>query len=995
MRISLQSRSLYFTASFAALVLAQVATPASAQDAPPPDSSSPANAPDGSQTDDTQVSEDQSIVVTGSRIRRPDFESPNPIISLGAANLQQSGSTNLTDILTGYPALNGSSTSRDNSGDRAGIGYTGLNLLDLRNLGTERTLVLVDGRRHVAGVPGSQAIDINTIPTDLVERIDVLTGGSSAIYGADGVTGVVNFILRKNFEGISARAQAGISEHGDAGQRLLGITVGKNFAEGRGNVALAYEYGAEDRLESRDRTYLTGANRFGFYRNPNYVAGQSGSYINIPTRDVRYPDTAPNGAVDVTGDGVPEFDGDGNVWDFGSPIPGGYTVGGSSTRVADYTNDLLPSIRRHVVNVLGHFDVSDGLQLFAEGKYANIKSYSLGQPTWDYYLYIPEDNPYIPATIRANIDPAMGGVLVTRDDLDLGQRGENITRETWRGVLGARGALSDSLNYEVSYVYGRTNITSRYVNDIYDDRFFAAIDAVSDGKGGVTCRANVDPNWTPFQPYADLSTRDLTNPTTFQPGQCSPINLFGQGQDQRGLDFIHASTTDRSTIEQHVVSASLSGDLRGLFSLPGGEVGYALGAEYRKEISSFVPDPISQKGLTFTNSLSPTKGSFDVKEVFGEISLPLLRDKPFFHSLEFGGAARYSDYSTTGASWTWKVDGSWAPVRDLRFRATYSNAVRAPNIGELFDGASQTFEFFDDPCNPLNIDAGKSTRPANCQAILAAAGLSPGAIASFEDTRTFNIPGLQQGNRNLLEEKAKTWTAGVVLQPRFIPGLSLSADWYNIRLENAINTVGAQQLADLCVDQADINNIFCAAVTRQNGTGLINGFTVAPQNVASFKTAGLDLNLNYRLVTDNLGTFSIRLIGNYLDKLEFIGTPGAEPSNSRGTLGAPKYQASLDITWNSGPVTINYGLLWKDKQRRFSVDTMTGNPDYVAPEYVFYKPVWKHDIYLAFDVNDRFQFFGGVNNVFNQKPDIASALSPVDSVGRYFFAGARVKLPRF
>ena len=969
---------LLLTASFAALTLA---TPAFAQD----DTSRTDNAP--GKAAESQDAPTQDIVVTGSRIRRPDFDSPSPIISIGSQDLQQSGTTNLTDFLTGFPALAGSQTSRDNSGDRAGIGATGLNLLDLRNLGTDRTLVLINGRRHVASVPGSQAIDINTIPGDLVERIDVLTGGSSAVYGADGVTGVVNFVLKDNFQGITARAQAGISARGDTGQRLFAVTAGTNFAGGRGNVAIAYEYGADDRVVTRDRDYLFGSNRVGFYRNPNYVAGTPGSYAYIPTRDVRYEDTARNGAVDVTGDGLPEFDGDGLVWDPGSSIPGGYTVGGSSTKVADYTNDLQPQVERHVVNVLGHFDVSDNMTVYAEGKYANVKSYSLGQPTWDYYLFIPEDNPYIPATIRAAIDPAMGGVLVTRDDLDLGQRGENITRETWRGVLGVRGDLSDSMHYDVSYTYGRSNVTSHYVNDIYDDRFFAAIDAVSDGNGGVTCRVNLDPSWTPYQPYADYSTRDLTNPTTFQSGACRPINLFGEGQSQEALDFIHASTTDRSSIEQHVVTASLSGDL---FALPGGNLGYAVGAEYRRESSNFIPDATAQQGLTFTNSLSPTKGSFDVKEAFAEVRVPLLKDTPFFQTLEFGGAARFSDYSTTGSSWTWKVDGSWAPIRDVRFRATYSKAVRAPNIGELYSGASQTFEFFDDPCNPLNIGNGKPTRAANCAALLSAAGLSPADAANFEDTRTTNISGLQGGNPNLTEEKATTWTVGVVLQPRFLPGLSIAADWYDIKLANAINTVDAQQLAELCVDQADINNVFCSSITRQQGTGLIDGFTVAPQNVANFRTAGLDVNLNYRLRTSGLGTFNIRVIGNYLNKLEFIGTPGAAPTNSLRTVRAPQYQVNGDITWSSGPFTLNYGLSWADNVRRFSEDTIAGNPNYVDPQYVFYKQRWVHDIYGAINVGNKFQFFGGVNNLFDQQPDIGSFTYPTDATGRTMYAGVRV-----
>lgn len=946
------------------------------------------------QSSDTQRSED--IVVTGSRIRRPDYETASPIVSVSQDQIRQSGTTNLTDYLTTLPALVGSSTSRDNSGDRAGIGATGLNLANLRNLGTERTLVLVDGRRHVASLEGTQAVDLNTIPEDLIERVDVLTGGASAIYGADGVTGVVNFVLKKNFEGVTARAQAGISRYGDAGQRLIAVTAGKNFADGRGNIAVAYEFGDNDRLQNKDRPQLVGSNRVGFYRNPDYVKGQAGSYYLIPQNDVRYAGTSRQGAVFTDFDSLdantPNFTGTGASYNLGSLLPGGaYSRGSDDTLVSDYGNDLLPSVRRHVVNVMGHYDFSPAFQVFAEGKYANTKSYSLGQPGFDYYLFVPEDNPYIPANIRSAIDPSIGGVFVNRDDFDLGQRGESITRETWRSVVGVKGDVSDSLHYEVSYVFGQTNVTNKFVNDIYNDRFYAALDAVRDpSSGNITCRANLDPNWTPDQPYA--YTRGVISPTTFTNGQCSPINIFGENvSSQAGLDFIHASTTERSVITQHVVSGSISGDTRSFFNLPGGPVGFAVGAEYRRESSRFDPDMLEQQGLTFSNQLLPSKGSFDVKEVFGEIDLPLLKDRPFFQVLDVSGAVRFSDYSTIGHTTTWKADATWAPIRDIRFRGTISRAVRAPNIGELYGAASQTYAFFDDPCTVDNRTLGKSTRAANCQAILTQAGLTAAQIANYEDPRSTNIPGTSSGNASLAPETANTWTAGVVLQPRFVPGFQVAVDWYNIDLKQAINTVDPQQLAELCVDQATIDNQFCKLIHRENGTGLIDDFSVFPQNVASFKTAGLDVNLNYRFKVKKVGDFFVKVVGNYLNKLTFVGSPGAEATDELGTAYMPKYQAYATLTYSSGPFTINYNLSWWDKTLRYSKDTLAGNPNYVDPQYAWYKERWVHGIYASVDVNKQFQFFGGVSNLFNQKPDLGALLYPTDYTGTSFFGGVTTK----
>ena len=940
------------------------------------------------------------VVVTGSRIRRPDFETASPVVSLDSNTLQQSGTTNITDFLTGYPALIGSSTSAQNSGDRAGIGATGLNLLNLRNLGSQRTLVLVDGRRHVAGSEGNAAVDINTIPNDLVERIDVLTGGASAIYGADAVTGVVNFVLKHNFEGITGRAQAGISEQGDAGQRLLTVTAGKNFAGGKGNVAVAYEYGMNDRYSVQDRDYLRGTGAVSFQRNPTYVANTPGSYLRVPLADVRYADTARNGAVDIDGDGIPEFTGTGAVYDRGSVIPGNaYTIGGSSTLLSDYGNDLLPQVERHVVNALAHYDFSPKLTVFAEGKFALTRSLSVGQPSFDYYLFVPQDNPYIPANVRAAIDPALGGVLVTRDNFDLGQRGEFIDRKTYRSVVGARGDLNDATHYEVSYVFGRTDVTNRFVNDQYSDRFYAAIDAVTGSNGQITCRVNTPGGVTTDQPY---NTTRTINGSTFSAGQCQPLNIFGEGvASQAGLDFVRANTTERSRLTQHVVSGSLSGDFRNVFSLPGGELGYSLGGEYRKEESRFTPDALEQQGLTFSNKLSPTSGSYDVKEVFAELDAPLLKDRPFFHLLDFAAAIRYSDYSTIGSTTTYKFDATYAPVRDVRFRGTYSYAVRAPNIGELFSGASQTFVFFDDPCTATNRPLGTSTRAANCAVVLGAAGLSPAQVAAFEDPRSTNISGTQSGNQGLRPERARTWTAGLVLQPRFLPGLTASFDWYDIKLKDAINTVDAQQLAELCVDQPNTANVFCQSVARQQGTGLINGFSVQPQNVAQFRTAGLDVNVNYAFQLAAIGRFNVKLVGGYLDKLSFVGTPGADAVDQVRYPYSPKFQANGDFTYSRGPFTFNYGLSWFDRTYRtvgstqIDAQVLAGNPNYIDPQYVYYKDRWVHDVYASVDVNKDFQFYAGVNNLADTKPAYGARLYPVDAVGRFFFVGARAKLPSF
>jgi len=296
-----------------------------------------------------------------------------------------------------------------------------------------------------------------------------------------------------------------------------------------------------------------------------------------------------------------------------------------------------------------------------------------------------------------------------------------------------------------------------------------------------------------------------------------------------------------------------------------------------------------------------------------------------------------------------------------------------------------------------NRSLGTATRAANCTTVLTAAGLSPAQIAAFEDPRSVNIAGTQTSNPNLKAERARTWTAGVVLSPRFVPGFTASFDWYDIKLKDAINTVDPQQLSELCVDQATTQNQFCGLIVREAGTGLITDFTIQPQNVASFQTAGMDVNLNYRLTTASYGVFNLKVVGNYLDKLTFVGTPGADPTDNLRTTYAPKFQASLDLTWVKGPFSLNYGLSWFDKTYRTGITPLilAGNPNYIDPKYAFYKDRWVHDIYASVDVTKNFQFYGGINNFANQKPDIGSSSYPVESVGRFFFAGVRAKLPKF
>lgn len=938
-------------------------------------------APPASATGDAEAGANDDIVVTGSRIRRPDYEAPNPIISSDAEAIRESGNTNVTNFLVRVPALVSSRDStRAGGGDavsNAQFGQAGLNQLNLRNLGVNRTLTLVDGRRHVAAEASNAAVDINAIPVDLISRVDVLTGAVSAIYGADGVTGVVNFVLRRDFDGVAARGQMGVSQYGDGATRFASLLAGRNFADGRANVTLAYEYSGESRIPYEARKYLRQGQRRFLVPNPADQPDDPRVPDQILAGDLHYTYVSPLGAIFVGGESNPSFDGLGRPYDPGRPIAY-YWQGGVSTDVPGfYQGDLTPGIERHAVNLLTSFAASDALKLSVDAKYVRTEATTFGQYPETYYLPIALDNPFVPGSIRSAAAAAgADGLFFNRHNIDFGRLGERDLRETYRGVIAASGRLSDHATYDAYYQYGRTDLRITRLGSRLAAPYLQALDAVAGPGGSVVCRAT------------------LTDPSN----GCLPINPFGAGPTSDAqLAYFQRNDRSYARIEQHVASASVSGDFGQFFRLPGGPVQFSFGGEYRKDSSRFDPNANLVAGAYFGSDepalVLPSRGSFDVWEAFGELNLPIVRDRPFAELLSVGAAGRYSHYSTVGKTETWQFTGIYAPVRDISFRGSYGQAVRAPNIGELFQPRSTSQGFLDDPCTTRSVGNGTQYREANCRAQLAAAGRT--TLLGESDTG-FVINGVSQGNLALRPERARTWTAGVVLRPRFVPGLTLSADWYDISLKDAINTVQANDLINLCVDQPTLDNAFCNSYTRASGTGRLNGFTVAPQNVANYRTAGLDLNLDYRIVTARIGTFDVRLIGGYLNRLAFVAIPGAPETNTLDSFGAPQWNANFAPTWTLNRVSVNYNLRWFNATRAFTRNETAANPDIAAAQYLRFAPLWQHDLQIAYQVPDGFGFYGGVTNLTDQKPDPAAYGTnvPISPLGRFFYIGARIGLDR-
>ena len=993
---------MFLITSLRAALLVGIAMPSfvSAQTSPAEQSAPAAQAGEGAVPPDSAAAPDRAaaasdqagadVVVTGSRIARPDFAAPNPITSFNSAAIQQSGNTNITNFLQRVPALTGSRDSTQTAGGDAlslnPFGAAGLNQLNLRNLGVDRTLVLVDGRRHVAGAQNTAAVDINSIPTDLIERVDVLTGTASAVYGADGVSGVVNFLLKRDFDGVRARAQMGISEQGDAGNRFASVAVGRNFADGRANVTLAYEYNADDRVPNDARRFLRQDRRRYLIPNDADVGDNPNVPDNILVGDLRYSSESFLGAVYVGDEGTPRFDGLGRPYDDGRPAAY-YRTGGVSSPVAGfYSGDLFPRIRRHDANLLARFDVSDAFKIKVDGKFAQTRATSYDSINGTYFYPIPVTNPFVPTAIRNAATLAGADTLyLNRDNADYPRHGENDLRRTYRGVVDLSGRLGDHATYDAYYTYGRTDVRITKLNDRLADRYTAALDAaVNPATGRVECRSNFD-----------ASAR--AGITTFTPGAnsgCLPVSLFGPGPtDPAAVAFFTIDDVSRARLTQHAANASISGDFGRFFQLPGGPVQFAFGGEYRRESSRFDPSANLTNARFFQydepSLVVGNRGKFDVAEAFGELNVPIFQGQRFAETLSVGAAGRYSHYSTVGNTRTWQFNGVYAPVRDISLRGSYGKAVRAPNIGELFQPITGASEFFIDPCTPDQIANGTQYRRANCTTSLAAVGaaISPGLqSASF-------INGTAAGNPNLKAESARTWTAGVVLRPRFVSGLTVSVDWYDIKLKNAINRPPASQLATLCVDQPTLDNPFCASITRARGTGIISSYTLQPQNVASFRTAGADLNVDYLIRTASVGTFDLRLVGGYLHSLEFIGIPGADVENQRDLPGRPKWNANFSPTWTLGGLSVNYNLRWLDGTFVTDRNTLRANPDFAAK--VRYSELWQHDAQVQYQLDSGLALYGGVTNFTNQKPDEGNSTDqPISPLGRFFYVGAKVNLNR-
>ncbi len=914
------------------------------------------------------------IIVSGTRILREGAIAPSPVTIISGEDLLKTGAISIGEALNDLPSL-ANTFSMANSGNT--IGTAGLNLLDLRGMGTARTLVLVDGKRHVASNPGTASVDINTIPTAWVDKVEIITGGASAVYGADAVTGVVNFILKKDITGLNVNATKSFAEEGPYDNDKVTLSFGKNFDEGRGNFGVAISHFQQDGMNAKDRKST--ATPTAEVTNPANTSDDDGIPNRIWIPDAAWYDdsTAGNFYNYVPGEGASWyiFNPDGSVrqQQLGTTYNWGRCSGECDQLDLNKYNELQPTFSTFNVAFMANYDITENANLYGDVKYVRTKADSIGQPSFFEYpgsidtpfdyddgnsaVIIHRDNPFIHPTLGSLMDNLeLPWFRLHRFNEDIGRRLENNTRETTRFVVGLQGTIGSDWSYDLYGLYGKTEREQVNVDNVITERFRQSADAIMDENGAIVCRRE-----------------------EARAAGCIPTSLFGFGNvDPQAADWFTTDSVSTSEIEQTVVSFSVTNG--GIYELPAGYVGFAAGLEYRKEESHDIPDPFAATGATFLTALQEEQGDFDVTEVYAEASIPLLDDMTLVDKLSLDVAARYADYSTVGGALSWKVGTDWEVNEELRFRATVSEAIRAPNISELFSAKQQSFAFVNDPCD-VNFNLG-STRQANCAALGIPAG------AEIDPVSTIEL--LVGGNENLNEEESTSYTVGLIYQPDFVDGLSFTIDYWSIEIDDAIQSVTAQDILDKCVDSVGgINNQFCALVTRgaDNTIQLVESIT---QNVAKQEADGIDFEVGYDFEALG-GNFTTQFIATYLGsrkEFPFQIEPEQFIENA-GTTGEAEWQANLNVAYTNGPWNASFRTRYLEEVSRFTEQQLETIAE--RSNIMTFGTYFQTDIRAGYSFESGVTLEFGIDNVFDRSlPRYTSGTgvgtASYDNIGRLYYS---------
>lgn len=963
--------------AFGTLLASLLSSTAFAQVATTPDAVAPETAP--------AAGESESIVVTGTRIRRPDLQSNSPLTIVGSEEIRNQGATAVESVLNRLPQF----TADANENVSNGSGGTAN--VNLRNLGSNRVLTLINGQRMLP----SQAIDINFVPSALVERIDVVTGGASAVYGSDALSGVVNFILRDHLDGFRLDAQAGFTQHNNDNSGLRGIigargyeqaptsvvdgakqdvnaAFGKNFADGRGNVTV---YGGYRRAEpvlqaNRDVSAcaLENADAVG-------TALRCGGSSNTPFGSFT-PLGGPNQGISLTN----SRDGS-QTW---VPYDASYAYNYAPT------NYFQRSDERYTGGAFARFEIAPVAEVYGSFMYMNDHTFSQAAPSALFLgtaFTLPCNQPLMSASQQAALCGADAGTAATQDTLigyRLGGNGtlprrDDLRHEDFRYTAGVRGDLGHGFSYDAAFVRSLVRYDETYLNNVDNLKAQRALDVVSVG-GVPTCRSVIDG----------------TDPA------CTPINVFqANGLTGEQAEYLYSPSNTDGRYSQTIYNLSVNGDL-GTFGIrsPWAEngVAIALGAEHRKETLRFTADDLAEQGGS-----TDADGTISVNEVFGELEIPILQNRPFFHALTINGGARYSAYTNKQEStgfgskynaFTYKGEVTWAPIQDVRIRASYNHAIRAPNIAELFASQSIGNVAGQDPCS--------GTTPTASAEICALTGVTAAQYGRIIACPSDTCSALGGGNLALKPEEGDTYTIGMVITPRIVRNLSISVDYYNIKVTNYISSLTPSLTIDQCAATGD--PFYCSLFTRDPRSGAIfgtDGYIVSTTlNTGYLQTSGIDVTADYTLGLGGFGKLNLNMVGTWLAEQVSEPLPGLETFDCKGKFGStcnqpsPEWRHVLRATWQL-PEATAVSLAWRHYGGTEFLGSSIVNAE--IPAYNYF------DLTTSFAVTDGFQFRLGVNNLLDKDPPAiaAGALGGFgngntypgvyDPLGRTIFFGTTIK----
>ena len=967
---------------------------------------------------DKPKAEETVIVVTGSRIHRRDFQSDSPISTIDKAVLSASGQPSLDRAIGQMPQFAGAQGASEVGDAQGSIGFSGgQSYSDLRGIGPNRSLVLVDGRRLMPSSPEG-TIDLNTIPTPMIESVEVITGGASATYGSDAVAGVVNFKLRQQFSGVELNVQRGGSVKGDGTTNQVSAIIGGNFADDRGNGVFSYEYSDRATVVGSDRAFFTNIRQLarpseGIISAGNYGGGAP-TFAAVNSVLSHYSGTTPltgtgayNGAIGVNSDGTifTDLSGTNCVQNFkGAGSASGTNISANCRQVqvglGNYFAVLVP-LKKQNIFARSTFKVNDHFTLygqlnFMESKAVDQTGPGSTKPTLP--LVIPQNNPFVTGnadlqTILSSITPTPAGpIYLTKLLTAFGNRVETFKYDVWQAVGGAKGDIPGTqINWDV---YGSVG-SSQFTNVNFGDVSNTAVTKILNGTANYTGSAGTCSGyaWNPFGNHP-LSAACLQ----------------------------YAGRTDQSinTMNQKIFEGTLEGPL---FTLPAGEMRFALGADYRQTDFNYQPDTtlLYNDSIAY-GSVNAASGKQKVSEVFGELFVPVLKDLPFAKELTLDLGARTSKYSGIGKSNTWKADLSWKPVDFLRLRGGYSVAIRAPSLSDLYGPTSTsqlnigTLPTAGDPC-AVGSNYRSGANSAQVLALCAAQGI-PSAILPTYTYTVASVQGTSGSNSNLTPEQANTWSVGGVLTPKFESPLfhtmQISVDYYNIQVKNAIGTLSLTDILPRCFNSDgvsnpgySVSNPYCQRISRDPLTGVISMGQQGLFNFATYKLDGVDTQFNWRFGLEDLGLpinagrIEVNSVVSYLKNYDVAGLLGSPTLNYAGSVGFggvggdishPKWKSSTGVSYSVGNFSTTLRWRYIDKMIHSDVVANASSTTPGIPAYSYF------DIDAHYKINETVSVSLGITNLTDKKPPFVSAAplttdgATYDVIGKSWYISLKAKM---